>query len=199
MSPCLPTSPGSAGTLISSLPAGKLSRWCASLRIQIALRLRRLITRIPLHTPHGGGSGERRGKVFGATLRAHGTFVWALGFGGRGSDLGGLGASEGGFWCSFWFFGFLFPFSVLCVSTWRIATSVSAWVPVCMDRWGRITVSYVSSFSCGVDLKRKERVLPNRCFWFFFSLYFFSVLLWIFSESTFFDLTCSLKPLFLAR
>ena len=46
VSPCLPTSPGSAGTLISSLPAGKLSRWCASLRIQIALRLRRLITRI---------------------------------------------------------------------------------------------------------------------------------------------------------
>lgn len=117
MSPCLPTSPGSAGTLISSLPAGKLSRWCASLRIQIALRLRRLITRIPLHSPHGGGSGERRGKVFGATLRAHGTFVWALGFGGRGSDLGGLGASEGGFWCSFCFLVFFFRFQCcVCVN-----------------------------------------------------------------------------------
>jgi hypothetical protein len=32
-------------------------------------------------------------------------------------------------------------------------------------------VPYVSSFSCGMDLKRKERVLPNRAS--IFSLYFF--------------------------
>jgi hypothetical protein len=32
-----------------------------------------------------------------------------------------------------------------------------------------------------------------------FFFVFFSVLLWIFFEFTFFDLACSLKPLFLAR
>jgi hypothetical protein len=40
----------------------------------------------PLHSPHGGGSDERRGKVFGATLRRTVRLFGPPGLEGRGSD-----------------------------------------------------------------------------------------------------------------